>query len=206
MDHVVTDNIETKKYQPNKSIKNEPTFHTSTFNSYSETRYPLTVVTVTLRGDKKNVATTVDGLTCLWDSGATDSMINRKHTKDYERNMRSNKVEYITAAGIYCTAHDAKGTVCMSEFSSSKIINHLFHINNTRCESGIGYGLIIGRELMVKLGPTADFKHQVLQWDGATIHMKEPSGLLGKSDLNKRNMRKVVILTAEPASTIEATE
>ena len=50
---------------------------------------------------------------------------------------------------------------------------------------------------MVKLGMTADFKHQVLQWDGATVNMKESSGLLGKSDINKRDMREVVMQTTE---------
>ena len=39
--------------------------------------------------------------------------------------------------------------------------------------------MIIGRDLMVQLGLTADFKRQVLQWDGTTVPMKEPSGLLG---------------------------
>ena len=36
--------------------------------------------------------------------------------------------------------------------------------------------------------------------------MKESSGLIGKSDLSKRKMRKVVIHTEEPDSMIEATE
>ena len=39
--------------------------------------------------------------------------------------------------------------------------------------------MIIGRDLMVQLGLMADFKRQVLQWDGATVHMKEPRILLG---------------------------
>ena len=64
----------------------------------------------------------------------------------------------------------------------------------------------IGRELMVQLGLTADFKHQVLQWDGPTVHMKESRGLLGKSDQNKRDMRKLVMQTTELSSTREATE
>ena len=59
---------------------------------------------------------------------------------------------------------------------------------------------------MVQLGLKDNFKRQVLQWDGTTVHMKEPRGLVGRSDLNKCNMRKVVMQTAEPASTIEATE
>ena len=57
--------------------------------------------------------------------------------------------------------------------------------------------MIIGCDLMVQLGLTANFKWQVLQWDGATIHMKEPINLLGKSDLNKRKMREVVMQTAD---------
>ena len=36
--------------------------------------------------------------------------------------------------------------------------------------------------------------------------MKEPIFLLGKKDLNKREMHEVVMQNAEPASTIEATE
>ena len=37
----------------------------------------------------------IAGLTCLWDRGATESMINRKHTKYYKRKMQSNKVECV---------------------------------------------------------------------------------------------------------------
>ena len=51
-----------------------------------------------------------------------------------------------------------------------------------------------------------DFKRQALQWDGATVHMKEPSGLLEQYNITERDMCKVVMKTAEPASTREATE
>ena len=59
---------------------------------------------------------------------------------------------------------------------------------------------------MVNLGLVVDFKRQVLQWDGATVHMKEPSSLLGKFDLTKREMSEVVMQNLEPASTQEDTE
>ena len=94
----------------------------------------------------------------------------------------------------------------MPYFSSSKIINQRFRVDNNKGYLGIGCDIIIGRNLMAQLGLTADFKCQVLQWGGATVHMKEPSGLLGKSDLNKRKMCEVVIQNAEPASTREATD
>ena len=71
----------------------------------------------------------------------------------------------------------------MSEFSGSKIINHRFHVDNNEGESDIGYDMIIYRDLMVQLGLTADFKRQLLQWNGAIVHRKESRNLLGQSDL-----------------------
>ena len=66
--------------------------------------------------------------------------------------MRSNKVEYSTTADVYCTTHNVKLTFGMSEFSSSKIINHCLRVDNDKGESRIGYDMIIGRNLMVQLG------------------------------------------------------
>ena len=120
--------------------------------------------------------------------------------------MPSNKVEYSTATGVYRTTHDVKVHFCMLEFSSSKIINNCFHVDNKKGESGIGYDMIIGRDQMLQIALKAGFKRQVLQLDGAPVHMKETSSLLGKSDLTKREMREVVVYTAEPASTREAIE
>ena len=100
--------------------------------------------------------------------------------------MQYNKVEYSTASGVYCTTHDVKVPFCMPEFSSNKIIYHCFHVDNDKRESGIGCDMIIGRDLMVHLGLMANFRRQVLQWDGATVYMKEPSNFLGKSNLTKR--------------------
>ena len=70
-------------------------------------------------------------------------MINRQHTKNYERKMWSNKVEYSTSNGVYCTTHDVKIPFCIPEFFSSKIINFCFHVDNDKGESGIGYDMII---------------------------------------------------------------
>ena len=84
----------------------------------------------------------------------------------------------------------------MPEVSSSNIIDHHFNVDNDKGESGIGYDVIIGRYMMVKLGLLANFEHQVLQWDGATVPMKESRRLLGKSYLTSLNMCEVVMQTA----------
>ena len=58
---------------------------------------------------------------------------------------------------------------------------------------------------MVQLVRTSNFKRQVLKWGGANLNIKEPSSFLGKSDLTKLKICKVVMQTAEPVSTLEAT-
>ena len=64
--------------------------------------------------------------------------------------------------------------------------------------------MIIDCYLMVQLSLTADCRGQVHQWEGTILHMKEPSGLLGQSDLNNHKMREVCMKTVEPDSTREA--
>ena len=106
--HVVTGNLNNIKYQNNEAIISETTFDTSNFNLSRGTSDPLPVVTVSIQGGKKNRETAFDGLICLWDSGSTNSMIKGWNTNHYERKMRSNKVDYSTAAGVYCTTNDVK--------------------------------------------------------------------------------------------------
>ena len=61
--------------------------------------------------------------------------------------------------------------------------------------------MIISCDLMVQLVLSVNFKRKFIQWDGVTVPMKEPSGLIGKSDLTIRDMREVVMHTSEPFST-----
>ena len=66
----------------------------NTFSSSSGSPMePLTVVTISLIGGKTNRAKIIIGITCLWDSGATNSTISIKHTKPYGSRMNYNKVE-----------------------------------------------------------------------------------------------------------------
>ena len=205
MDKVVTDNKNKTKNQRNEAIENETKFD-NTFNLSIRNKDPLTLVTFIIQGGKKQGATTVDGLTCLWDGGYTNSMIKIRHTKYYGIKMRYNKVEYSTAAGLYCTTHDVKVHLCMPDFSCRNIFDRPFHVKNDKGEFVIGYDMMIGRDLMIRLVLMADFKRQLPHWDGVTVPMKEPIGLIGKSNLTSCEMHVMVMQTAEPASTREATE
>ena len=84
----MTNKLNNYNYKNNEAIDNEPTLDNSSFSLYSGTSDPLPVVTVSLRGGKKHRATIVAGITCLWDSRATNRMIKRRHTNNYEQKMR----------------------------------------------------------------------------------------------------------------------
>ena len=120
------------------------------------------------------------GITCLWDSRSTNSIIKRIYTKPYEQKIHSNNVEYSTAVGLYFTMHDAKVPFCMLEFSIIKITLHHFHVDNNEGDLGIGYNMIIGCYLMVHIYLLNYFKCHVLQFNGAIVPMKKHSGLIGK--------------------------
>ena len=106
--HLVTNNLKSYRYQSIEAIKNELTFDASNFNLSNDNINPLPVVTVSLQGGKKHRETAVAGLTFLWDRVGTNRMIKIKHTKNYKRKLRSNKLEYSTADGVYCTTRGVR--------------------------------------------------------------------------------------------------
>ena len=56
--------------------------------------------------------------------------------------------------------------------------------------------MTVGLDMMVQIGLMADFKRQVLKWDGTAVPMKETSNFLVQTDLTSCEMRKVVIQTS----------
>ena len=70
----MTDNIKTNINQCNYAIENETKFDT-TFILSNGNKDPLPVATFSIRRGKKQIATTVAGITRLWDSKATNSTI-----------------------------------------------------------------------------------------------------------------------------------
>ena len=79
-------------------------------------------------------------------------MIKCKHIKCYKTKLRDNKVKYGTADVLYITTQGVKVPFSIPEFSSSKIITHQLHVDNARGDEVIRYDMIIGSDLMVKLG------------------------------------------------------
>ena len=78
---------------------------------------------------------------------------------------------------------------------------HRFNVDNYEGNLVIGYYMIIGRDLTIQIFLTAEFKRQVLQWDGTAVPMKDPIRLIIKQDLTIRKMHEMFIYDTEPVST-----
>ena len=108
----MTDNIKNKD-KFNDAIDYEPKFDNKFILSIRLPMETLQVVTVSLREGNKNRATMNDIITLLWDNRDNGSIIKRKHTNPYEHILISNKVDYSTSTGLYCTTHDVKVPCCI---------------------------------------------------------------------------------------------
>ena len=75
--------------------------------------------------------------------------------------------------GTYCTKHNVKEPFFMPVFSTRQIITHLLHVNKSKFNSGIGYYMIIGHDLVVKLGLISYFNFSVFGWDDTSVHIKD---------------------------------
>ena len=99
-------------------------------------------------------------------------MIKCKYINPYKDKRRENKAEYSMYNGPYITTHGVKVPFIMTEFSTRRIITHHFHIDNSGGNTGIVYGMITGRNLMLKLGLKANFGRQILECDDSVVPMK----------------------------------
>ena len=114
---VVSNNVN-KTNQVNDVVDNGLKFDSINSLANNPIKYTLLIVTIRLRGDKKYRQNISKGLTCLWESGSTDRMINFKHINPSMYKLRANQVEYSMAAGPYKTTHGVKVPFRMLDFSS----------------------------------------------------------------------------------------
>ena len=190
--HVLITNI--NHNQVNDTIYNELKFYGSNNLVNNTVEDSLTILTIMLRGGKYSRQTFKSGLTYLWVSGDTDSMINRNHIKPYKSKLRANKVNYSTSAGPYKTTHYMEVPFCVPDFSVENN-NTYSPRKNARDDEGIVYDIILGRDLIIQLGLKVEFSRQVLEWYGTVEPIKDPGNFHGQPDLTKCEIQEVVMQT-----------
>ena len=72
----------------------------------------------------------------------------------------------------------------ITEFSISRVIPHLFNINDF-FDACIGYEMVICHNLMVQPGPIKKFNRKFLEWEKSIAPTKYPGNFLGKPNITK---------------------
>jgi hypothetical protein len=112
-----------------------------------------------------------DHLLVLMDCGSSHSMakamIVKKHKDSFFRKEQST---YKTAAGTFNSKYNMKLNFTLNEFGGSTKIVHCFHHDESK--DGIGYNMIIGRDLLNQLNIDIGFSNGTIKWEDQLIPMK----------------------------------
>ena len=70
-------------------------------------------------------------------------MINSHYVKNFQEEFIHNEITYETTGSNYKTKYDINIYFTLPNFSETKIINHIFHINSSK-DKNLGYDMFIG--------------------------------------------------------------
>jgi transposase InsO family protein len=155
-----------------------------------EKSHPTTELVVTLKVKHEEYV-----LRALADTGASSSIILEAYiSKDVIKHKNGNKTTWNTMGGQFTTDKTGVVTFLLPEFNLKKQITWEFHVDG-RSKPSETYGMIIGRDLLGKLGIILNFSDQTVTWDTDTIPMKD------RGSLNTQKAITEIYLTAnEPQS------
>ena len=137
---------------------------------------PVTVASVYSPMDQTKIIK--ENLVVLIDSGALHSMAKASLVIKYKNSLfRQSKASYKTAASIVESKYSMPLIVTLDEFGRGTKINHVFDLDEN--EDGIGYNMIIGRDLLNQLNIDVRFSDGTIKWGDQVVPM-ETSKEFGK--------------------------
>ena len=95
-----------------------------------------------------------------------------------------------------------KLTITLDEFGRNTKINHAFDFNEN--EDGIGYDMIIGRDLLNKLNIDVRFSDGTIKSEDQVIPMKNFQRIWKDDHPSKKELRSTILRLIEPKSTIRS--
>ena len=116
---------------------------------------------------EKNEFTT---LKALFDLGASSTLVSQAAVK-HLKNTVTKETVFSTAARNFSTQGKCRVKMKFPEFNPTAEITKLLHMAKTLGN----YNVIIGRELLHKLGFDISFSQKTMTWNDVTIDMKPPT-------------------------------
>ena len=164
---------------------------------------PVTLATVYNPNDKHEEVKT--NMLVLFDDGSSGSMIKGDIVKPFLREFGVNQnVEYMTGAGPLACNQKIQLQVSFDEFGGATRVIHDFDVDPN--PEGIGYDMIIGRDLLTKLQIDIRFSDRTIKWEDKIVQMKSFSDIWEGIHPTREEMRATFIRPVEPRVTQEETD
>ena len=176
----------------------------STNQSLTDDGTPVTLASVYDPTDKNKILK--EHLLVLIDSGSSHSMAKASIVKKYKDSFfRKEKSTYKTAAGTFNSENTMKLSFTLDEFGGSTKIVHRFDLDEN--EDGIGYDMIIGRDLLSQLHIDVRFSDgTITKWEDQLVPMKSFSNIWKDKHPTRKELQATILRSVEPKATKEATE
>ena len=105
--------------------------------------------------------------------------------------FKQSKASYRTAAGIVQSKYSMKLTITFDEFGRSTKINHAFNLDENK--DGIGYDMIIGRDLLNELKIDVRFSDGIIKWEDQVVPMKNFQRIWKDDHPSKKELRSAIL-------------
>ena len=109
-------------------------------------------------------------LKALFDSGASATLVNQAAVKNLKKTV-TKRMLFSATAGNFSTHGKCQVKLKFPEINPTAKITKTVHITKTLGN----YDLIIGRDLLHKLGVDISFSSKTMTWNDVTIDMKPPT-------------------------------
>jgi hypothetical protein len=112
-------------------------------------------------------------LRCLIDSGSSESIILDEFITGLPKQQTKVPQQWTTKGGTFSTSARCAVPFFIVDFSTQKRVIWNFHVDNSIKSTKSGYDMIIGRDLLTKLGIDIKFSSNTLKWEDTEIPMRE---------------------------------
>jgi hypothetical protein len=116
-------------------------------------------------------------LRCLIDSGSTESIILDEFLGGLKKSRNAKTQQWQTKGGVFSTSARCCVPFFLVDFATNKRVMWTFHVDNSTTSKQAGYDMIIGRDLLIKLGIDIKFSSGTLKWEDTEIPMRESGEL-----------------------------